>query len=65
MMPLVNENVPKLQIRSPENVYPIWVGEGMLQQTGAAMQECGLRQTDVGIVTNPADCCSIPVHTGR
>ncbi len=49
----VNANVQKLQIRSPENVYPIWVGEGMLEQVGEAMQECGLRQTDVGIVTNP------------
>lgn len=52
-MAIGNDNVQKLQIRSPENVYPIWVGEGMLAQVGAAMQECALRQTDVGIVTNP------------
>ncbi len=52
-MAQVENSIQKLQIRSPENVYPIWVGEGMLQQVGAAMQECGLRQTDVGVVTNP------------
>ncbi len=43
----------KLEIRSPENTYPIWVGEGLLQQVGHALAAAELTQTDVGVITHP------------
>lgn len=52
-MPDLAASTRKLEIRSPENVYPIWVGEGVLSLVGTCLRECGLTQTDVGIVTNP------------
>lgn len=52
-MPSLHEIARKLQIRSPENVYPIWVGEGILHHAGDALAACNLARTDVGIVTHP------------
>ena len=43
----------RLEIRSPENVYPIWVGEGALRQVGQALRVAELVRTDIGIVTHP------------
>lgn len=43
----------RLEVRSPENTYPIWVGEGLLQQVGKALAEQELAKTDIGIITHP------------
>ena len=49
----LNEDSHKLQVRSPENTYPIWVGEGLLQQVGEALANLDLAETDVGVITHP------------
>ncbi len=51
--PLPGAAVHKLEIRSPEHTYPIWVGEGLLQQVGHALAAAELVQTDVGVITHP------------
>ncbi len=52
--PLLDAKAHKLEIRSPENTYPIWVGEGLLQRVGDALAAVELAKTDVGIITHPA-----------
>lgn len=51
--PLAGPDIHRLEIRSPENTYPIWVGEGLAGHVGAAMAACRLVKTDVGVITHP------------
>ncbi len=51
--PLSGAEVHRLEVRSPENTYPIWVGEGLLAQVGHALAAADLVKTDAGIITHP------------
>ncbi len=51
--PLQSAEVHRLEIRSPENTYPIWVGDGLLKYVGHALAASNLVETDVGIITHP------------
>ena len=51
--PLQSAEVQRLEIRSPENTYSIWVGEGLLMHVGHALAAANLVGTDVGIITHP------------